>query len=525
MALKKQKLEFDFSNLSEQEKVKYKQLLEYKKEELKQYRIAHYKPINHSQDSVVNAVHKAVTGETETKLIWANGGNGSGKTSIWAFCLSSLASGKELKNIWARFIGECKRIAVFVENFDSVRKIEEYILSEPTFSESSMHAGSCRIPPQFIKKIQYSDSRPKSVRQIEMHNGAIIEFRTFSQGQKAAAGWNYDFVWIDEPPENKNTFDEIISRASRTHCVILLTATLASEKDAFIEEFFDTMKWGMKKKTEIYTLLSSDNPYADVDVLAALGEERLTGRKPERKWKVFYRFLSWKHIVEHFEPTTENMWWRVRYFMGVDPWANHPFAIVMFCIDEEWYIYIFKEILLEDDEQWVLNAIKHIVNENRRYPYEQIVVDMRDWILIKWLQNDLWMRNVVRCDKHTRWPKWQTNIHWRRTRINEYLYADKIMISSRCTNIIRQFSRLRYKDKVDETMTAKSDTYGSDDDAIDAFGYAFDRATSGMSLADIHNRNEFYKQLYAPKKLSSYFEEKKDNWAERKMKNNLNYVV
>lgn len=157
------------------------------------------------------------------------------------------------------------------------------------------------------------------MRFVELTNGTTIEFRTFGQGQKSAAGGNYDLVWIDEPPDNKNTFDEIIARASRKHCIILLTATLATEKEAFVEEFFDTMPTVLKDKTEIYTLLSIDNPYADTDVLRALGEERLTGRKSERKGKVYHQFATSKHTVEYFEPTVENMGGAVKHYLGIDP--------------------------------------------------------------------------------------------------------------------------------------------------------------------------------------------------------------
>lgn len=74
-----------------------------------------------------------------------------------------------------------------------------------------------------------------------------------------------------------------------------------------MEEFFDTMPKQLKDKTETYTLLSSDNPHTDTDVLLALGEERLTGRKPERKGKVYHQFISGRHIVPYFDPTFENM--------------------------------------------------------------------------------------------------------------------------------------------------------------------------------------------------------------------------
>ena len=138
-------------------------------------------------------------------------------------------------------MGARKKIAIFVESFDGVKKLEEYMFNEPTFDEASGHVGLCRIPPEYVKEVQYSQSKPKAMRFVELKNGTTIEFRTFGQGQKSAAGGNYDFVWIDEPPDNKNTFDEIIARASRKHCIILLTATLATEKEAFVEEFFDTM--------------------------------------------------------------------------------------------------------------------------------------------------------------------------------------------------------------------------------------------------------------------------------------------
>jgi len=54
-------------------------------------------------------------------------------------------------------------------------------------------------------------------------------------------------------------------------------------------------------------------------------------------------------------------------------------------------------------------------------------------------------------------------------RENEFFAEGKIIIADTCPVHIRQFSRMKYKDKYSEKDTAKSDVYGKDDDCVDAF--------------------------------------------------------
>lgn len=444
-------------------------------------------------------------------------------SAISSFCVASVALGELTKEIWARYIGERKRIAIFVENFAGVRKLEEYMFEEPTFQTGSWHTGLARIPPEFIQDIEYSQTKPKAIRYVKLTNWTTIEFNTYNQGYNSAAGGNYDFIWMDEPPQDENVFNEIIARLSRSHCILLFSATLTNDRMDYIDDFFANMDNEQKEQVEIITLLSKDNKHTDTTILRALWEHRLTGRKPEKKWKVYYQFFKNKHIVEHFEPTYENMWGYCKYYMWIDPGGSHPFAIVLFCIDEEWMIYIFKEYLLRDDEQTYSNVISIIEENYNKYPFDKIIVDMRDAYFIKTLKTDANLRNVQKCDKHTKWPRWEHNIVWRRMRINEYFAQWKIMISDRCRDIIQEFDRVKYKKNASDTATAKTDIEW-EDDALDAFGYAFDYATKNIGMAKIIKNSR-----YKPKEKENSYNNISPNynkmtWNDRKL-HSLNITI
>jgi len=514
-------MDIDLSHLSQNEKLELMSELIKKKEFLKSARISVFKPISESQELVIKAVSNAVTKKSKTKIIWASWWNGSGKSGIWAFCTASLAMWENTTAYEARFLWVRKRIAIFVESFESVRRIEEYMFNEPTFDDGSGHVWLCRIPPELIEDIEYNP-RPRCVRKVTLKDWTSIEFKTFWQGQKGNSGGNYDFVWIDEPPGNVSTFKEIIARASRINCIILFTATIIDED--YIEEYFDTMPKETKDKTEIFTLLSADNPHADKDILASLGEERLTGRKPERKWKVYDQFHTSRNVVDYFEPTIENMWWYVRHYIGIDPWGNNPFAIVLFCIDEDNNIYVYKEFSLEGDTKMTFsNAFRCISPWMKRYKYEKIVIDMRDKLMINEWKNELWLTNLEQCDKSTKWPRWETNIVWRRMRVNEFFAEWKIIIANSCPVIIRQFTRMKYKNNVSEKDTAKSDVFWKDDDCVDAFWYAFDKATKNIRLHDIRRLKE-YRENEKTTDISKLFPKQENTWNSLQQKSRMQKV-
>ena len=83
-------------------------------------------------------------------------------------------------------MGSRKRILVLAETFDSIRKIEEYIISEPTFDDATRHVGLARIPPDFIEGIEREYTH-KNLKKITLINQCVIEFKTYAQGQKAIA--------------------------------------------------------------------------------------------------------------------------------------------------------------------------------------------------------------------------------------------------------------------------------------------------------------------------------------------------
>lgn len=103
-------------------------------------------------------------------------------------------------------------------------------------------------------------------------------------------------------------------------------------------------------------------------------------------------------------------------------------------------------------------------------------------------------------------------------RINEFFKNNKIIIANTCPIIIRQFSRMKYKNNIEENSTAKSDVFGKDDDCVDAFGYAFDFATKRVRIfKTMENRDIDLGMLFPPKE-----EKKTKSWSEYK---SLNYAV
>lgn len=480
----------DIDNLSIDEKVNLINELEKRKEMLKSTNIANFSPINQSQEFIIKSVSDTVQWKDDIKFFWVSGSNSWWKTAVASFILTSLALWELTEQIGARFLGVRKRILVLAETFDSIRKIEEYIISEPTFDDNTRHVWLCRIPPEFIETLTREIAH-KNLKEIVLKNGTKIEFKSYSQWQKSIAGGNYDYVWFDEPPANIGVFREIVSRGTRKACIMLMSATLTDD-DVYVQDLIENAPQETKDAIKILELRSEDNPYADTRMFGLLEESRKNGRATGRKGYVYDQFTMGKNVVEYFEPSFENMWGRVRYFMGIDPWANHPFAVSMFCIDDENNIYLFKEFSFEwDSKMTFTNVFRQITPYLKRYNFEKIVIDMRDKLMINEWKHELWLKNLEISDKHTKWPNWENNIIWRRMRENEFFAEGKIIIADTCPVHIRQFSRMKYKDKYSEKDTAKSDVYGKDDDCVDAFWYAFDKATRTTRLHDIWRLNTY----------------------------------
>jgi len=75
---------------------------------------------------------------------------------------------------------------------------------------------------------------------------------------------------MDEPPQDENVFNEIIARLSRSHCILLFSATLTNDRMDYIDDFFANMDKEQKEQVEIITLLSKDNKHTDTTILRAL---------------------------------------------------------------------------------------------------------------------------------------------------------------------------------------------------------------------------------------------------------------
>ena len=381
------------------------------------------------------------------------GWNWAGKTFIGAYITVLLALWKQCEKYHLPYIGEKKLIWIGTKSWSNVKAvIDTYLMGEGSW---------CRIPPDEIERKTYDNQILKA---IVLKNWCKIQVYTYDQGYENWQGWNPDFIWMDEEPTDWEIFSEAKARLRNIGTEMMITMTPLSWLTPVYYYFLDQQDEELQQKIKTYSVNSMDNPFTDKTWTKGMTEEeyrmRVEGSFSNPTWLVYNEFKLKTHVVNHFDPS--ELGDEVEYYRSIDFGTSHPTWVIFLAKDNNGNLYVYDEIY------WSNILLQDLVSEiNRKSLNREIVYTLWDSAAKRerFELGKLWIRCQA-ADKHSKWENEMSNRRAWILTINNLLHNNKLFISDRCKNLIKEFQLHFYKQDSKDWEVIKTN-----DDLLDALRY------------------------------------------------------
>lgn len=383
------------------------------------------------------------------------GWNGAGKSFCWAYITVLLALWQTTKKYKLPYIWAKKNIWVLTKSGSNVKTtIEPYLLGE---------GSGTRIPPEQIEKVTRDNG---ILKEIKLFNGCSIKILTYDQGRENIQGGTPDFMWLDEEPVNEDVVWEILARTRNKDCEMLVTMTPLSGLTRIYEFFFNAESRNVKNASRVYLVSSLDNPFIDHTWTEGMTEEeyrlRVLGSFESPTWLVYNQFHRGRCVIPHIEP--ETLWDYVEYYRSIDFGVAHPTGVVFIAKDEDGNIYVWDEVY------WSNLGIEEIASKIKSTSWKrEFEWTMRDSAAKReWLELERFGIKCRPADKHSKGENDMSNRKSGILLINQLLKDRKLIISSKCVNLIKEFETHYYKEGGKKDWEVNK----TNDDLLDALRYA-----------------------------------------------------
>lgn len=409
------------------------------------------------------------------------GGNGSWKTAAGAYITSLLAIWNDCAKYWLPYIGAKKNIWIGTKSGSNVKSvIHPYLLWDYSIA---------RIPQELVEKVNMDNWILKG---IILKNWCNIHIKTYDQGSENLQGWNPDWIWLDEEPVNEDVWDELVARTRNPKCEMLVTMTPLSWLTKVYEFFFEQHSEILANKSKIYRVSSIDNPFTDKTWTLWMGDEsyrlRVEWSFENPTWLVYSSFMRSRNVVPHFDPNRLALWWEeVKYYRGIDFGTSHPTACVWVAQDIDDNFYVWDE--LEESNMLLSDIVDRVNAKSIWYSFEYTVRDSaakREWLEIQ----KLWIRTIA-ADKHSKGANDMSNRRAGILMMNDMMAKWKLLISSNCTKLIREFETHYYK----EWGKRDGEVNKENDDLLDALRYIIFNIKKNSSI----NKKSLFQREYENK--------------------------
>lgn len=384
------------------------------------------------------------------------GGNGAGKTFIWAYVCVLLALWMDTKKYGLPFIGTKKSIWIATKSGNNVKTtIDRYLLQK---------GSPTRIPTEMIESKKVDNG---ILKQIILTNWCVIYVNTYDQGSDNLQGWEPDFLWMDEEPTNEDVWTELLFRTRNKGCETLITMTPLSGLTPIYKYFFEQQDQDVRNKSRIYHVSAMDNPHTDKTLTKGLTDEmyrlRVEGSFENPTWLVYNEFFRSRNVVPHFDPWRLGQRDEIKFYRGIDFGVSHPTACVWVAQDQDDNLYIFDEL---EESNMLLSSIVDKVNQKSIwFPIEFTVRDSassREGMEVA----KLWLKTIP-ADKNTKWVNEMSNRRSWILLINDLFNKGKLLISDRCVKLIKELETHFYKEGGKKDWEVNKER----DDLLDALRY------------------------------------------------------
>ena len=370
------------------------------------------------------------------------------------------------------------------------------------------------MPPSVLKGGSWETAYSKELRTLYLENGSFIEFMSYDQDLDKFAGTSRHAIWFDEEPP-KSIFDECLMRLVDTGGSWWLTMTPVNGMTWVYDSIFLESEENANPDVKVVIVHSVENPYINENQLSiitsGLSEDdkkaRLRGEFVASGGLIYKDFSQEKHVYEWRPPEKGLLW-----VAGMDHGLTNPTCFLWAQIDREGRIFVFDEHYVAGEiVSWHAQRVHSINSTYGRVPDYYVgdpSIRNRDPItgtsvLIEYVDNGI---PIVLGNNDQK-----AGID----RILRMLKEDKLFISDRCVNLIREMKRLRWatwaNKKVDDEKNKKEEQHKKNDHACDALRYLvasrpmFDDATTipqpNFELVEASRSVSPYGQVVGPEYL------------------------
>jgi phage terminase large subunit-like protein len=258
------------------------------------------------------------------------------------------------------------------------------------------------LPPDWIKRLTWGHT----VHEIELVNGVVMQFRSWSQGYERQKGREVAYIWFDEEPYDENVFREVEFRTIGSNWMpgeITITCTPDKGYTYVIDRVYNNDK--NDPEVAKFTLSGYDNPYINRRAVARMHEFALAGDNAEIEMRIYGRpairtgavYPQWNPTLFHekdnktgclVQPFQPKSWWD--FGISIDPGAD-CFAACWFFVDENRDVYLYKAIEWRDTPFSII--AKEILNESEGINFRWAVIDGAEKAAMQELAN--WGINCV----------------------------------------------------------------------------------------------------------------------------------
>lgn len=366
----------------------------------------------------------------EVQYYLYQGWNGAGKSAIWAYLTVLIAIWENCKKYNLPYIGSAKKIWIGTKSWKNVQSvIDPYLLGEGSIT---------RIPPDEILKVHKDNNILKT---IFLKNWTEISIYTYDQGAEVWQGGNVDWIWLDEEPRDNDILKETLARTRVMGSKLLVTMTPLAWFTPIMELFDEDGVFA--QYTRKFLVSSLDNPFTDHTWAKGLTQEeylsRVEGLAINPTWLVYNEFSMKRNIVPHIDPKDiEGISYR-----SIDFGTSHPTAVVFVKVDNDGNIYVWDEVYKSNT--YLDDIADEIKSKSLWVEFKATYWDAAGKRERLELWRILW-ETITPADKHTKWENEMSNRRAWILLVNNLLHNQKLFISERCKNLIKEFSCHYYKE-------------------------------------------------------------------------------
>lgn len=338
------------------------------------------------------------------------------------------------------------------------------------------------IPPEFLIDRTWEKSYHKGTRFLTLVNGSTCEFMSYDQDMDKFAGTSRHFVHFDEEPP-KDIFNECLARLIDTNGRWWLTLTPLIEFSWTADILYEPIREGELSNIELIEVGIDENIHIEAEAIEELTELMDVDEREARKTGSGYAhanliFPELAHSDDHLlDDVLETESWdgmkkEWQHFTMMDHGLRNPTAILFAAIGPEGDVIVYDEYYHSD----------RLVGDNADGYLARVAALSID---PSYMVGDPSTRNTdpitgtsIRIEYGERGVWYQLGNNDVRAgiqRVKSVLKYNKLWISRRCTNLLREARSYKWAKPISSKVAARSNLQElpvkRNDHALDALRY------------------------------------------------------